>query len=315
MPRILLAGAVMVVAVAPKFLLPEDVPPRAADGARRRRGRACAVYARRPGRAESGAGGDRRATPATARPAWEGAHEPVRRTRRPQRGADARARPGSCSASATRSSWWSTRGRPTGPRRSRGATPTACGSRRSRTSRSTRTRRSQKARGEWLLIVDADERITPALAARDPGDARARPGRVGLLDRHDQLLPRRAHAPRRVERRPPAADPQASAPSTAARSTSASTCRRERAGQAARGDVALLAPLDRGHARQDDPLRRGAGARAARGGRAEGHAAASSRASWCASSASGWCASGPRRTGCPASSRRSTSRSRCSACT
>ena len=52
-----------------------------------------AVYVRRDRRAPSGAGGDRRATSAHGSLGWEGAHEPVRRTRRPQRGADARALP------------------------------------------------------------------------------------------------------------------------------------------------------------------------------------------------------------------------------
>ena len=142
---------------------------------------------------------------------------------------------------------------PHGPRVGRG---------RSRTSRSTRTPRSGRARGDWLLIVDADERITPGARARDRGDARARPRRVGVSgstrstsssaagcgtarwnDDHLRLI-------RKERARLRGQDPRALR--RAARAD----------GQAARGHVALLAPLDRGHARQDDPLRRGAGARA-----------------------------------------------------
>ena len=134
----------------------------------------------------------------------------------------------------------------------------------------------EQAHGDWVLIVDADERVTPALAARDPGDAA------------------RATRPSGASRSRSSASSSAAACATAAGSRttcawSAASTRAwrgaihehlsmppERTGTPRRGHVALLAPLDRGDARQDDPLRRRAVARAAESGRAAGHRAARS---------------------------------------
>ena len=89
-----------------------------------------------------------------------------------------------------------------------------------------------RARGEWLLIVDADERITPALATEIEGAIAGDPP-SGRSDRDHQPLLRDPHAPRRLVRVPHAADPprQATYPG---RSTRPSTSRRSASAGCAR---------------------------------------------------------------------------------
>ena len=94
----------------------------------------------------------------------------------------------------------------------------------------------EKARGD----VAADRRRRradhPGAGPRDPGDARARPRRVGLLasTRINFFLGGRMdHGA--LERRPPAADPPRARASTAGRSTSPSTCRRSASGKLREG--------------------------------------------------------------------------------